>query len=82
MIALNIDHAFVLEPADSLPPVSLSPTDFSLLTTRRSRSRVPYSPRGLFRSLVVSLQRFSHHVTSPLGEVAASAAGEGLYRLS
>ncbi len=24
----------------------------------------------------------SHHVTSPLGEVAASAAGEGLYRLS
>ncbi len=41
-----------------------------------------FSLRGLFRFLVVSLQRFSHHVTSPLGEVAASAAGEGLYRLS
>ena len=45
MIALNIDHAFVIEPANSLPPVSLSPTDFFAFDDDKKPAASRFSPR-------------------------------------
>jgi hypothetical protein len=39
--------------------------DFFAFDYEKKPAARPFSPRGLFRFLVVSLQRFSHHVTSP-----------------
>ncbi len=50
---------------------------FSLWRFRRAWN-MSFSLRGLFRFLVVSLQRFSHHVTSPLGGSSRSLVGSML----